>query len=83
MLNFLKLIRLEYGMTQSDVAKTLNLSVRQYRRIESGKSFPNRENLNKLEDLFQLPQRVLLAKSIEEVPDFYKPYLEKLEKRKD
>lgn len=83
MLNFLKLIRFEYGMTQSDVAKTLNLSVRQYRRIESGKSFPNRENLNKLEDLFQLPQRVLLAKSIEEVPDFYKPYLEKLEKRKD
>jgi len=53
----------------------LNISVRQYQRIESGRSFVSQEILNKLEDLFMLPQRVLLAKNIEEVPEFIKKLL--------
>ena len=79
----LKKIRCSKGLTQSQVAKLLGVSERFYRSIEASDRKPSYKNLNKLEDLFQLPQRVLLAKSIEEVPDFYKPYLEKLEKRKD
>ena len=78
----LKKIRYSKGLTQSQVAKTLGVSERFYRSIEAGDRKPSYKNLNKLEDLFKLPQRVLLAKSIEEVPDFYKPYLEELEKCK-
>lgn len=75
---FLKKIRLQNGLKQADVAIKLGISKRQYQRIESGTSFVNQEKLNKLEDLFELPQRVLLAKSVEEIPDFYKEFIEKL-----
>jgi len=71
----LKQFRLEKGYRQSDIAKKLDVSIRQYQRIESGHSFMNQDKLNKLEDLFQLPQRVLLAKDIEEIPDYYQKYL--------
>lgn len=71
----LKQQRLKKGYRQEDVAKILNISVRQYQRIESGKSFLTQEKLNKLEDLFQTPQRVLLAKNVEEIPSYYHDFL--------
>jgi len=78
----LKKIRTIKGLTQSYVASKIGVKLRHYQYVEAGMSFLSKDKLNKLEDLFELPQRVLLAKSIEEVPDFYKPYLEELEKCK-
>lgn len=71
----LKQQRLKKGYRQEDVARLLNISTRQYQRIESGKSFLTQEKLNKLEDLFQTPQRVLLAKNVEEIPSYYHDFL--------
>lgn len=76
MQTLLKQLRLEKGYRQSDVAEHLDISTRHYQRIESGQSFMHQEILNKLEDLFRLPQRVLLAKDIEEIPDFYQTFLD-------
>lgn len=71
----LKLFRNKKLLTQTEVAKKLRISVRQYQRIESGESFPREKTLEHLEDLFQVPHRVLLAKSIDEIPDFLKCFL--------
>lgn len=71
----LKLYRNKKHLTQSEVSKKLQISVRQYQRIESGKSFPRESTLVMLEDLFNTPHRVLFAKSVEEVPDFLKSFL--------
>ncbi|MGG0888980.1 helix-turn-helix domain-containing protein [Cytobacillus horneckiae] len=71
----LKLFRKKKQLTQTEVAKKLRISVRQYQRIESGDSFPREKTLELLEDLFQVPHRVLLAKSIDEIPDFLKCFL--------
>lgn len=71
----LKQFRLNKNLTQSEIAEKLQISVRQYQRIESGKSFPNESALGKLEDLFKVPHRVLLAKSKDEIPDYLKNFL--------
>lgn len=71
----LKIYRNKKHLRQSDVAKKLQISVRQYQRIESGRSFPREPTLDKLEDLFKAPHRVLFAKSVEDVPDFLKCFL--------
>lgn len=78
MLLILKNIRKQRGWTQSQVASKLNISKRFYQSIEAGDRKPSYKKINKLEDLFELPQRVLLAKSVEEIPDFYKEFIEKL-----
>lgn len=72
----LKKYRLKNGWTQSQVAEMLDVSERFYRSIEAGDRRPSYKNLIKLEDLFRLPQRVLLAKDIEEIPDFYQTFLD-------
>lgn len=71
----LKKIRITKGLTQKEVASFIGVKTRHYQYVEAGTSFLSQEGLNKLEDLFQLPQRVLLAKSIEEVPDFYQEFI--------
>lgn len=71
----LKIFRRNKRLTQAEVAEKLQISVRQYQRIESGKSFPREHTLELLEDLFKVPHRVLLARSVEEVPDFLKCFL--------
>jgi transcriptional regulator with XRE-family HTH domain len=70
----LKIFRLKKHLTQQEVARRLQISVRQYQRIESGRSFPRETNLGKLEDLFGIPHRVLLAKSVDEIPSFLKKF---------
>lgn len=70
----LKLLRQIKGLGQSEIAEQLGISVRHYRRIESGQSFLNQDSLNRLEDLFKLPQRILLAENLDVVPDFYEAY---------
>lgn len=74
MQTYLKQFRLKKGLTQADVAKQIGISVRQYQRVENGESFLTKDKLNKLEDLFGIPQRVLLAKDVKEIPDFYQHY---------
>jgi len=75
----LKKLRLIRGFTQAEIAQIICVSLRQYQRIEGGKSFITQEKLNRLEDTFQIPQRVLLAKNIEEIPSYYKYYLTTLD----
>lgn len=75
----LKLFRLKRGFKQAEIAQSIGISVRQYQRVEVGSSFLTQEKLNKLEDIFQIPQRVLLAKNIEEIPSFYNHYLSALD----
>jgi transcriptional regulator with XRE-family HTH domain len=71
----LKLFRKDKRLTQREVAEKLQISVRQYQRIESGDSFPRESTIVILEDLFKVPHRVLFAKSIDDVPNFLKTFL--------
>ena len=71
----IKKYRKQKKLTQSQVAETVGVTLRQYQDIESGKSFTTKKVLNALEDLFEKPQRVLLAKRAEEVPNYMKQYL--------
>jgi|GEM_PF-2196247 len=71
----IKKYRKQKKLTQSQVAETAGVTLRQYQDIESGKSFTTQKVLNALEDLFEKPQRVLLAKNAEEVPNYMKNYL--------
>ncbi|HHK0762275.1 TPA: helix-turn-helix domain-containing protein [Enterococcus hirae] len=71
----IKNYRKQKKLTQSQVAETVGVTLRQYQDIESGKSFTTKKVLNALEDLFEKPQRVLLAKRAEEVPNYMKQYL--------
>ncbi len=52
-------IRREKGMKQSDIAKYLNITTRQYQRIEAGQIQGKIEMWDKLEDIFGIPQRQL------------------------
>lgn len=80
MILLLKKYRQDKKWTQAQVALMLGVTERFYRSIEAGDRRPSYDNLNKLEDLFGLPQRVLLAKSIEEIPDYYRKDILDLQK---
>lgn len=71
----LKNYRLKKHLTQREVADKLDISVRQYQRIEASQSFPKKSTLIMLEDLFEVPHRILFAKSFDDVPDFLKHFL--------
>ncbi|HHY66655.1 MAG TPA: helix-turn-helix transcriptional regulator, partial [Alicyclobacillus sp.] len=47
--------------TQCDMAAYLGMTERAYRHLESGTRNPSKETIDKLEDLFGVPQRELLA----------------------
>lgn len=47
------------GMTQQQVADKLEITLRHYKKIEYGDSIGSIEVWDKLEDLFQIHQRVL------------------------
>ncbi len=55
----LKKARKEAGMTQKQVAEYLGVSERHYKFMESGHTTGNVELWDKLEDLFNVHQRVL------------------------
>ena len=59
MRNNLKEARRKAGMTQKDVAEYLHVSERHYKFMESGHTTGNVELWDKLEDLFNIHQRVL------------------------
>lgn len=74
----LKQYRQQRKLTQREVAKKIGVNIRQYQKIEAGEAFGTQRVINSLEDLFKTPQRILLAKNVEEVPGYFKKYLSKL-----
>ena len=59
MRNKLKQTRIENELTQVDVAKLIDISVRQYQHLEAGTRNTTPEKWDKLEDLLGVPQRQL------------------------
>ena len=57
----LKKARKDAGMTQQQMAEKLDISLRQYQRIESGKSNGSFEIWDALEDILKIHQRILRA----------------------
>ncbi len=55
----LKEARQAAGLTQQQVADKLEIGVRQYQRIEAGSTVGMVELWDKLEDMFNIHQRVL------------------------
>lgn len=55
----LKDARQKAGMTQKQVAESLEVSIRSYQRIESGEMLGSIKNWDTLEDLFNIHQRKL------------------------
>ena len=55
----LKEARQKAGMTQRELAKKLEMSEIGYRQIESGKRIGSIKTWDMLEDLFNVPQRML------------------------
>lgn len=60
----LKHERNDRGMTQKELAKKLNISERQYQRIESGVADGSFKMWDAMEDLFGVNQRILRMNSI-------------------
>lgn len=55
----LRTARKAAGMTQQALADTLNISLRHYKFIEAGQTTGNVELWDKMEDIFNIHQRVL------------------------
>ena len=55
----LKRARKEKGLTQQALADELGISLRQYQRIEAGIAYGTFDLWDKLEDLFNVHQRIL------------------------
>jgi len=52
--------RIRMGLTSIDMAEKLKITLRMYKYYESGQRTPSIKRANMLEDLFGLPQRILL-----------------------
>ena len=59
MRNVLREARKAKGLTQEQVASYLGIKLRSYQDIEYGKTLGSIKHWDKLEDLFQIPQRRL------------------------
>lgn len=55
----LRQARMEKGMTQKQVAEYLGITLRAYQQIERGEYIGRVESWDKLEDLFNIHQRIL------------------------
>ena len=63
MLSKLKDLRENKGYTQNQIAKLLQVSIRQYQRYEYGTSDPTREVLIKLADYFDVSLDYLVGRT--------------------
>ena len=61
--NNLKLVRKDFNVYQKDIAKFLDITVRQYQRYESGQQEPNIDSLIKLADYFNVSLDYLVGRS--------------------
>lgn len=57
----LKSMRVSLGITQKQIAQQLGISVRFYQHIEAGARKGSIELWDKIEDIFNVPQRLLRA----------------------
>lgn len=69
-MTILKHLRIQKKLTQKELSKMIGIKVRHYHNVESGKSFLSQQKLNKLEDVFKLPQRVLFSECKEDIPEY-------------
>ncbi len=68
----IKLLRLQKGWSQKDVAKRLRISVPAFSKIEIGITDINLSRLNQIAELFDLPTVQLLANESDEIKDYAK-----------
>ena len=61
--NNLKLVRKDFNVYQKDIAKFLDITVRQYQRYESGQQEPHIDSLIKLADYFNVSLDYLVGRS--------------------
>ena len=59
----LKKLRKQKGLSQAQLAEIIGMSAKNITKIETGKSFPRAENINKLLKLFNVSENVLFAGS--------------------
>lgn len=62
----IKMLRLQHGMTQTQLAEKCGMSINGISMLEVGKSFPPKSTVEKLCQVFGLPTSFLLMASIEE-----------------
>lgn len=68
----IKLLRLQKGWSQKDVAKRLEISIPAFSKIEIGITDINFSRLNQIAELFDLPTVQLLADDSDEIKDYAK-----------
>lgn len=59
----LKNLRKQKGLSQAQLAEIISMSAKNITKIETGKSFPRAENINKLLKLFNVSENVLFSGS--------------------
>ena len=59
----LKNLRKQKGVSQAQLAEIIGMSAKNITKIETGKSFPRAENINKLLKLFNVSENVLFSGS--------------------
>ena len=59
----LKNLRKQKGFSQAQLAEIIGMSAKNITKIETGKSFPRAENINKLLKLFNVSENVLFSGS--------------------
>lgn len=59
----LKNLRKQKGLSQAQLAEIIGMSAKNITKIETGKSFPRAENINKLLNLFNVSENVLFSGS--------------------
>lgn len=58
--HILKLLRIQHGMTQAEIAEYLNIARGSYAKYETGANTPTVENLVKLSELYKVDIHYLL-----------------------
>ncbi len=75
----LRELRKEKGLSQTEVAETLNISLRKYQRLESGEATPKLDEIYMFKQLFGVNFEQLLNNSRNELPGFFLEPLEKID----
>ncbi len=69
--NAIKVLRKKKNISQRELAEMCNISANAMCNIESGKSFPGKETINKICESLQIPESYLLLFSLteEDIPE--------------
>ena len=61
--DIMRALREEAGMSQEKVARAIDISLRQYQRIEAGNQYPSLETFLRLADLYRVSLDYLAGRS--------------------